>query len=139
MAHDHKQAYNGGCPTLEEQAVIQHEKAYSRVQKQMAKNSTKAADIITWLLLDIHQSVNPANKGKKDVDGNDLYQPNKYKENTQLSVAKEFIANNKEFKKAQDELKAAEKALSKTIDNYEEDYEIGIELTSEETESQRLN
>lgn len=127
-------------PTLEEEAVRNHQKASTRLQNSMAKNVGKAGDIITWLLEDIHKSVNPRNIGKKDQQGNEVYQPQKYKENTQISVAKEFISNNKEFIKAQEDLAKAEKALSNSQgSSEEEDFSIELDLTSEQTSANKLN
>ena len=134
-----KEKRQGGCPLLAEQVEIQHEKAYVRMQKQMAKNTTKASDIITWLLMDIHDSVNPNNKGKKDDKGKDIYNPLKYKENTQLSVAKEFIANSKEYNKAKEELAKAQKASGNLVaEDEDEDYTPVLSLTSEPS-SKTLN
>lgn len=131
-----KSKNRNGCPTMSEQSVIQHELAYNRVQKLMAKNTSKAADILILLLGRVHASVDPKSKGKKDVDGNDLYSPSRYKENTQLAVAKEFMANNKEFQRAQEALQKLDEAV---VDAEEEDYSISIDLSSEETANKTIN
>lgn len=129
----------GGAPDLEQQAINQHQKAHVRMQKQLAKSTQKASDIITWLLEDIHISVNKRNKGKVDEDGNPLYNPTKYKENTQLSVAKEFISNNKEFIKAQKELEQAEKQLAKQANTEEVEDEDQVPIIKWDAETTTTN
>lgn len=119
-------------PTLEEEAKRNHEKASVRYQNAMAKGMGKAQDILTWLLNDIHDSVNPANIGKKNRKGEEKYNPTKYKENTQIAVVKEYTTNNKEYLKAQQDLAKAEEALGNVADD--EDYSIELSLSSSDDE-----
>lgn len=119
-------------PTLEEEAIRNHEKAHTRFQNAMAKSMGKAQSILLRLLDDIEASTNPANIGKKDKLGKDKYNPSKYKENTQIAVVKEVITNNKDFLKAQQDLKKVEDTFETPED---EDYTIELSLSSEDDEA----
>lgn len=113
MAHKRKQDYNGGCPTLSEQAVNRHEETELRINLEMGRLGLEAIKKFKAMF--------------KDWDN--------LKENTKLAVLDRVFKYNKDFLKEHRELLLG----GSKQEEVEEDYEIGIELTSEETESQRLN
>ena len=123
--------FGGGAPTLEERAEKVHWEAAKRIQTSMGKGTKKAEDILRWRLEQIHESMNPKNKGKTEEvlvknpkfdqskpnsDENPFYitvtegkyDPDRFKENTITSTVTQYMTNHKEEIKR---LREAEKEL----------------------------
>lgn len=108
-----------GRPSTATEAINNHINAWNKSQKNMAKDVDKAVDLLKWLLHDCHKVMNPKNKGKAEKvwvenpkfdfsqpegEGNPFlieeyqhaYQPDKYKENTIISISSSVLKNNEQ-------------------------------------------
>lgn len=110
---------SNGRPSTATEATNNHINAWNKSQKNMAKDVDKAVDLLRWILLSAHESMNPKNKGKVEEvwvenpkfdyskpEGEDnpfllkeyqhKYQPDKHKENSILSVSQTVLKNNEQ-------------------------------------------
>lgn len=130
-------------PTLEEESVNVHIDAFTRTQKNMGKDTKKAAEILAWQLDEIHKSLNPKNIGtirimmvenpdfdktKEISDENPflveeyqhLFDPTRYKENTIASTSSLFLKNNeqriRELQEQEKEIKKMQKEANQALE-----------------------
>lgn len=130
-------------PTLEEESVNVHIDAFTRTQKNMGKDTKKAAEILAWQLDEIHKSLNPKNNGtirvilvenpdfdktKEISDDNPflieqyqhLFDPTRFKENSVNSVSQAYLKNNeqriRELQEQEKEIKKMQQEANKTLD-----------------------
>lgn len=130
-------------PTLEEESVNVHIDAFTRTQKNMGKDTKKAAEILAWQLDEIHKSLNPKNIGtirimmvenpdfdktKEISDDNPflveqyqhLFDPTRYKENTIASTSQMFLKNNeqriRELQEQEKEIKKMQKEANQALE-----------------------
>ena len=130
-------------PTLEEESVNVHIDAFTRTQKNMGKDTKKAAEILAWQLDEIHKSLNPKNNGtirvilvenpnfdktKKISDENPflveeyqhLFDPTRFKENTIQVSAQNYLKNNeqriRELQEQEKEIKKMQQEANQALD-----------------------
>lgn len=125
-----------GCPTREQRLHNENIDAKVKILQKAPKNALKAMQIKNFLLDDIFDSVNPKNKGVAEavyVDNPDFdpskpphdetnpmlllqyrhkYDPQRYKENTILTITDHALKDNAEYYKAAQE---NEKEMRKKI------------------------
>ncbi len=108
-----------GRPETEIEAINTHITQYNKSQKNMAKDVDKACSLMKWILDSAYKSMNPKNMGKVEQvwvenpkfdfskpEGEDnpflvqqyehMYQPDKHKENSVISIAQSVLKNNEQ-------------------------------------------
>ena len=139
--------FENGRPTLAEESVNAHIDAFTRTQKNMGKDTKKAADILAWQLDEIHKSLNPKNIGKirvmlvenpdfdktKEISDENpflveeyehMFNPSKFKENSITTTAQLFLKNNeqriRELQEQEKEIKKMQKEANAALEELAE-------------------